>query len=233
MFTLKNKIIITLFFTLFASQVIAANGNNVSQVSFVVQNNDLSVDINDSVNVVSVTKVKATWWQPLTKSLEGGVSLGYAELDQDEYTGVQSYATNGYTIGFALRAGLINANAIQLGLNFNFDYLQTSGYTSSTGSSIDQRTEVNWFEYGAGIVLVLLPKSTVSILGGASDTELDGDLKVDNSNGNGSTRRSFAVHTPEGYYGGIRINTGQTGRIDMKWESGTRKGFYLAFSNRF
>lgn len=211
----------------------AAYGSQITEVSFGIRNNDMSVDINDSVSIINITLIEATWLQKLTESLQSGVSIGYIDIDQDAYTGVQGYVTNGYKVGFGLRANLIKSQLLVLDLDFNFDYISTTGYTSTTGSSIDQRAEVTWFEYGGGVDLVLLPKNAISILGGASYTELDGEYRVDNSNDAGSTKLNFAAHSPEGYYGGIRIKTGGAGRIDMTWHGGTSEGFYLAFSNRF
>jgi hypothetical protein len=223
----KRKLITITSFGLFvlSTNTFAYKQTEVAEFSFIVQSNDISLKYPNSVNRTKVSTLRATWWQPLTKWLQGAISLAYVDMSQNTYATVPAYSSTGYNLGIGLRGGIIQNNVFNLGLKFTFDYLSTSG-----GTSLNQRTEVSWLEYIGSADFEFLPTKPVSILAGVSYTIIDGEQKIYNTF---NTIHSFSANTPEGYYAGIGIKTGDTGRIEMKWYEGTRQGFYLTFSNRF
>ena len=215
-------------FVVLSSNTFAYMQDNVSEFSFLIQSNDLSLKYDDPVNSVIRTKVsslRATWWQALTKQLQGGLSLAYVDMTQNSYSNVPAYNSTGYNIGIGLRGAILQTNFVNIGLGVTADYLSTTG-----GTAFNNKTDVSWAEYVGSADFVFIPTKPVSILGGVSYTVIDGTQKI---YGTFNRTLSFSANTPEGYYGGLSIKTGGTGRINMTWHEGTRQGFYLTFSNQF
>ena len=225
--SLKQKLMTLTGFGLLAlsSNALAYKQNNVAEFSFLVQSNDISLEYPNSVNRTKVSTLRATWWQPLTKALQGALSLAYVDMSQNSYGSVPAYSSTGYDLGIGLRGTIVKNNILDFGLSFTFDYLSTSG-----GTVTGKRTEVSWLQYIGSADFEFLPTKPVSILAGVTYTIIDGEQKIYNTL---SSIQSFSANTPEGYYGGLGIKTGGTGRIEMKWYEGTRQGFYLTFSNEF
>lgn len=227
MISIKHKLITITSFSLFAlsSNVFAYKQTDVAEFSFLVQSNELSLKYPNSVNRTKVSTLRATWWQPLTKWLQGAISLAYVDMSQNTYATVPAYSSTGYDLGIGLRGTIVQNNILNFGLRFTFDYLSTSG-----GTSLNNRTEVSWLQYIGSADFEFLPTSPVSILLGANYTVIDGEQKIYNTF---NTIHSFSANVPEGYYAGLGIKTGKEGRIEMKWNEGTRQGFYITFSNKF
>jgi len=229
----QNRTLINWIFTglcIFAYSVnsFAYEQDNVAEFSLIVQSNELSLQYPDSVNRTKVSTLRGTWWQSLSPWLQGALSLAYVDMSQDSYASVPAYNATGYDIGVGFRGGILQSNFVNIGLKFTIDYLSTAG-----GTALNQRTEINWFEYIGSADFIFIPTKPVSILAGVSYTVIDGEQKIYNTSNNFNSIQSFSANIPEGYYAGLSIKTGQSGQINMKWHEGTRQGFYLTFSNRF
>lgn len=216
---------VSICFFAVSSSATAHKRDTVAEFSLLVQSDEISLKYPNSANRTKVSTLRATWWQPLSNWLQGALSLAYVDMSQNSYAGFQAFNATGYDIGIGLRGGVLQSKFVNIGLRFTADYLSTTG-----GTAFNNKTDISWFEYVGSADFVFIPTKPVSILAGASYTVINGEQIIYNTI---NSIHTFTANTPEGYYAGLSLQTGQSGRINMKWYEGTRQGFYLTFSNRF
>jgi len=209
----------------FSAHAFAYDRINVTEVSLVIQSNDLELKFPNTVDRTKASTVEVTWWQYFSASLEGRLSIAYVELSQNTNSSVMAYDTSGYELGIGFRGNIFESEIVNLGFGLNFDYLATSGETTAK-----EATEISWYKYSGSIDAVFLPLNTISILTGVSYTTIDGEHKVINTT---NSLASFTEDQPEGYYVGISFKSGGNAKVNVTWHGGYRQGVYLVFSNHF
>lgn len=212
-------------FTVFSVNAFAYDASNVTEMSLVIQTNDMSLKFPNSVDVTKTSRVEVTWWQKFSASLDGRLSVAYIELSQSTNSSVSAYDTSGYELGIGFRGNIFETRFADLGFGVNFDYMTTSGETTAK-----EETEVSWYKYSGSVDAVFLPANTISILAGASYTAIDGEHKLINA---ANSIVTFSEDQAEGYYAGLSFKSSANGKVNVTWQGGHRQGIYLVFSNRF
>ena len=211
--------------TVFSANAFAYDTSEVTEMSLVIQSNDMSLKFPDTVDETKTSKIEITWWQKFSASLDGRLSIAYIELSQSANSTVSAYDTSGYELGIGFRGNIFETQFANLGFGVNFDYMTTSGETTEK-----EETEVSWYKYSGSVDAVFLPENTISILAGASYTAIDGEHKLINS---GNSVVTFSEDQAEGYYAGLSFKSSANGTVNVTWQGGHRQGIYLVFSNRF
>lgn len=210
---------------IYSCNVFAYDTSEVTEMSLVIQSNDMSLKYPDSVDTTKMSTIEITWWQKFSASLDGRLSVAYVELSQHTNSTVSAYDTSGYELGIGFRGNIFESEIVNLGFGINFDYMSTSGETRAK-----EATEVSWYKYSGSVDTVFLPQNTLSILAGASYTTIDGEYKLIDS---GNSIVTFSEDQPVGYYAGMSFKSSGSGKVNVTWHGGHRQGVYLVFSNRF
>ena len=203
----------------------AAEDGEVTEVSLLLQTNDILLIFPDSVTSTKVSTAQVTWWQEFSESLEARLSLSYIELSQKNNSSVLAYNATGYDIGIGFRGAVIKSEIVDVGLSVTLDYLSTTGETN-----LDEAIEISWLEYSGSVDFEFIPSSPVTILAGASYTAIDGEHEVINT---ANSLSSFSEDESAGYYGGLSFKSNDGGNVSLTWHGGHREGVYLTFSKRF
>lgn len=226
-FTRANFSILTqsIVFVFFTGNAFAYDTSEVTEMSLVLQSNDMSLKFPSSVDSTKTSTIEVTWWQKFSASLDGRLSVAYVELSQNTNSTVSAYDTSGYELGIGFRGNIFESEIVNFGFGINFDYMASSGETTAK-----EATEVSWYKYSGSVDAVFLPLNTISILAGASYTTIDGEYKLIDS---GNSIVTFSEDQPEGYYAGMSFKSSARGKVNVTWHGGHRQGIYLVFSNRF
>lgn len=216
---------LSIIFVIFSGNAFAYDTSQVTEMSLVIQSNDMSLKFPGSVDTTKTSTIEVTWWQKFSASLDGRLSMAYVELSQNTNSTVSAYDTSGYELGIGFRGNIFESEIVNLGFGINFDYMASSGETREK-----EATEVSWYKYSGSVDAVFLPQNTISILAGASYTTIDGEYKlIDSAN----SIVTFSEEQPEGYYAGMSFKSSSSGKVNVTWHGGHRQGIYLIFSNRF
>lgn len=200
--------------------------SDVTEMSLLVQSNDVSFKFPNSVDRTKISTIEVTWWQSFSDVAELRLNIAYVELSQNVNSTVSAYNTTGYEVGIGFRGNVFESEIINIGIGATFDYLSSQGETTLN----NEATEVTWLKYSGGVNFVFLPSNSISILTGASYTTIDGEHELTDTAGSLVT---FTEDESEGYYAGLSFKSGQRGKITMSWHGGHREGVYLTFSSRF
>lgn len=220
-----NALTLSIISVIFSANAFAYDTSDVTEMSLVIQSNDISLKFPNSVDTTKSSTIEVTWWQKFSASLDGRLSVAYVELSQNNNSTVSAYDTSGYELGIGFRGTFFESEFANLGFGVNFDYMATSGETTAK-----EVTEVSWYKYSGSLDAVFLPLNSISILAGASYTTIDGEYKLVNA---ANSIVSFSEDQPEGYYAGMSFKSGSSGKVNVTWHGGHRQGVYLVFSNRF
>jgi len=218
-----NVSILTFFLLL--NSALAYEENDVTEMSFIIQSNDISLKFPTSTDKTKVSSMEVTWWQKFSDSLQARLNIAYVEMSQNADASVLGYTASGYELGIGFRGNVITSDVVNIGLGVSFDYLAIDGETN-----IEEAIDITWFKYSGGIDFEFLPLSSVSILTGLNYTVIDGEHRViDTAN----SLTTFSEDKPEGYYIGMSFKSGNSGTVNMTLHGGQREGIFLTFSNRF
>ena len=223
---LHFRVLATCFiFSVASTNVFAYPDNDVTEMSLLIQSNNMYFKFPGTVDQTKISTIELTWWQVFTGSIEGGLNISYVELSQKDNSSVPAYDASGYEVGIGFRSKFIQTETVNVGLRMSIDYMALSGQTNS-----NKDVEVSWVKYSGGADFEFFPSSSISALAGVSYTSIDGENKViDTTN----SLVSFSEDKPEGYYAGVSFKSGRSGKINMTWHGGYRSGVYLTFSNQF
>ncbi len=225
MFPRNRTSLSILFFSMFLSaNAFASRGGDVTEMSLLIQNNDIFLKYPGSVDRTTISSVQVSWWQSFSESIDARISIASLELQQKSNSSVLAYNATGYALGIGFRGNIFESDFVNAALNLGFDYLTTSGETN-----LNQAIEVSWYESSIGVDFKFLPLNSVSFLLGARYTSINGEHDVMDT----STVVSFSEDNPQGYYAGLEFKAGQGGKVTVSWQGGFRQGVYLSFSNRF
>lgn len=223
--TYFNGILLSFVFFTLSLNAYAYGESDLTEMSLVIQSNDISLRFPASVDKTKVSTLEINWWQEFSKSLEGRLSIAYVELTQSANSSVLAYDTSGYELGLGFRGDIFESEIVNLGFSLNLDYMASAGETSTK-----LQAEVSWYKYSGSVDFVFLPSKPISILTGASYTAIDGEHKIIDVT---SSSVTFTEDTPVGYYAGLSFKSGGRGKVNVIWQGGHRQGIYLVFSNRF
>ena len=223
--SLRYQIVCLTISFLCLSTAYSLDDSDVTEMSLQLQNNDVDIKFPGSVAETKMSRIQLIWWQPLVGSIEGGLNLSYVELSQKTSATVTAYDTSGYEIGIGFRGLILDTEILNLGLQFSLDYLSAQGDTN-----LEQDVDITWLKYSSSLDFEFIPLSPVTILTGVSYSKIDGEHELlDTPNSVVEFNEDDAI----GYYIGLSIKSGNSGKIAVTVNNGHREGIYLVFSNRF
>jgi hypothetical protein len=177
-------------------------------------------DIRDT----KIQKLHASWLQPLTPWLLGGLQLAYLDLTQTDNPLPSGQNTNGWGLGLTLGGRILDSTLFQTTGRLSFDYQTTLGESS------DQSSDISWSQITGGLDFVIRPVNSLDVLAGAEYTLINGSQ---DDSGTVDSVSTFKNDQPIGYYGGLRLNLGSDGAISLQGYWGGRNGYRMAFSRQF
>lgn len=216
--------VLTVCVLLFMSNVYAGGEGHVTEMSLVLQSNDINLKYPGSVDSIKISAVEVNLWQSFTESVDARLSIASIELSQKNNATVSAYDATGYMLGIGFRGNIIESEFVTAGLSFGFDYLAITGETNT-----NQAVDVSWYESSVSADFEFFPSNPVSFLTGASYTRIDGEHDVTGT----GTLVSFSEDEPGGYYIGLAFKAARGGEVVVTWQGGYRQGVFLSFSNRF
>lgn len=179
---------------------------------------------NDTPRDTRVRRLTASWSQPLTRSVWGGLNLSYLDTSQAAHPEAVGLDTAGDAVGIDMRMQLLSLAHFKLGLRFGYDYARTE-------NSLDgQQIENDWTTTSLGLDAVLSLGKVLRFLAGTNFVSVDGEERL---SGDSNQLSSYDEETSTGYYAGLRIKTDNRGHVGLRWHGGYQTGLFLSFSRQY
>lgn len=202
----------------------AYTDSQVSDFALFIEHIDSDWAYPAQVQQTTMTRLLAVWHESFSPILKGGLRLAYLDLSQASNPLPSAQNSTGYGLGFDIHTLLLDQRLMRLELKFAYDYQSTGG------RSPDQTTDFVWHTGQAGIDVILIPRTSLSLLTGISLTFIDGEQRV---SGDLNQIIPFDEDEPFGYYAGVNLKTDATGSIGFKWYGGTKQGVEFVFRREF
>ena len=179
---------------------------------------------NDTPRETRLRSMTASWVQPMSPSLRGGLNLTYLDTSQATHPQAVGLNTAGDGLGIDLAMQLLNIAHFELGLRFAYDYART-------GYKLDgQQIENTWTTTTLGLDAVLSLGKTLRLLAGTAWVSVEGEERL---SGDVNQLTTFKEETSTAYYAGLSIRIDSRDHIDLRWTGGYQNGLVLGFTHRY
>ena len=188
-----------------------------------IQHYDTDLDHNGETFDTTIDKVGIRFFEQTGRYVQGGLTLGWLQLSQDDNPTMQGVSPWGGFLGVALRSDPVDSHRTRVRAQAEY------AYHVLDDDSETQDTELEWHQATLELAGTLKFSQLHLTLGGRSRW-IDGE---ETASGTITQNRSLKQDTEASGYIGLDLIVQETSRLGIYGETGAREGFTLSFGRRF